>query len=149
MNVVSTLKSDLVAAQKARDAVKVATLRLMISELTNKRIALGHDLTDEEAIAVLKTEVKKRKEAIEQFRAGAREDLAKNDEAQVAIIDAYLPAMMPEAEVEKIIRQLVTPDLLMKDMGTVMGKAMSQLKGKADGAVVNATVKKLLSENGK
>jgi uncharacterized protein YqeY len=57
--------------------------------------------------------------------------------------------MMPEAEVEKIIRQLVTPDLLMKDMGTVMGKAMSQLKGKADGAVVNATVKKLLSENGK
>lgn len=149
MNVVSTLKSDLVAAQKARDAVKVATLRLMISELTNKRIALGHDLTDEEAIAVLKTEVKKRKEAIEQFRAGAREDLAKNDEAQVAIIDAYLPAMMPEAEVEKIIRQLVTPDLSMKDMGTVMGKAMSQLKGKADGAVVNATVKKLLSENGK
>lgn len=149
MNVVSSLKSDLVAAQKARDAVKVATLRLMISELTNKRIALGHDLTDEEAIAVLKTEVKKRKEAIEQFRAGAREDLAKNDEAQVAIIDAYLPAMMPEAEVEKIIRQLVTPDLSMKDMGTVMGKAMSQLKGKADGAVVNATVKKLLSENGK
>ena len=148
-NVVSSMKTDLIPAQKAKDAVRVATLRLMLSELANKKIALGHDLTDAEAVAVLKTEVKKRKEAVEQFRKGGREDLALNDEAQLAVITSYMPTMMPEAEVEKVVRQVVKPEHTMKDMGPVMGAAMAQLQGKADGAVVNSVVKRVLMENGK
>lgn len=143
-----TIQADLVAAQKARDAEGVATLRLMISEMKNAKIRLMHELSDEETQAVLRSEVKKRKDAIMQFEKGGRQDLADADKKQIAIIEKYLPAQMSEADVEAKIKPLIQPGLTMKDMGKVMGAAMKELRGQADGNVVSSIVKKLLSQNG-
>jgi uncharacterized protein YqeY len=142
-----TLQADLIVAQKARDAETVGTLRLMISEAKNAKIRLMHELSDEETQAVLRAEVKKRKDAIEQFEKGGRQDLADADKKQIAIIEKYLPAQMSAADVEAKVAPLVTPDMTMKDMGKLMGAAMKATAGKADGKVVNEIVKKLLSQN--
>lgn len=143
-----TIQADLVTAQKARDAETVGALRLMISEMKNAKIRLMHDLSDEEVQAVLRSEVKKRKDAIEQFEKGGRTDLADADKKQIATIEKYLPAQMSEADVEAKIQPLVTAGMTMKDMGKVMGAAMKAVAGKADGNLVSKIVKKLLSQNG-
>ncbi len=142
------IQADLVTAQKARDAETVATLRLMISEMKNAKIRLMHELSDEEAQTILRAEVKKRKDAISQFEKGGRQDLADADKKQNAIIEKYLPAQMSEADVEAKVKPLVQPGMTMADMGKVMGAAMKELKGQADGTLVNMIVKKLLSNNG-
>lgn len=143
-----TVQADMVAAQKARDAETLGALRLMMSEMKNAKIRLMHELSDEEAQSVLRAEVKKRNDAIEQFEKGGRNDLADNDRKQIAVIAKYLPAQMSAADVEAKIKPLVTPDMTMKDMGKLMGAAMKEVKGQADGKIVNEIVKKLLSQNG-
>lgn len=143
-----TIQADMIAAQKARDTETVGTLRLMISELKNAKIRLMHELEDSETQAVLRAEVKKRKDAIELFEKGGRTDLADNDKKQIAVIEKYLPAQMSASDVEAKIKPLVQPGMTMKDMGKLIGAAMKEVKGQADGKVVSDIVKKLLSQNG-
>lgn len=143
-----TIQADSVKAMKSRDTDTVSVLRLMISEIKNAKIRLMHELSDEEVQAVLRSEVKKRKDAIEQFEKGGRKDLAEADKKQIDIIEKYLPAQMSQADVEAKLKPLVEPGMTMKDMGKVIGLAMKELKGQADGKMVSDIVKQLLANNG-
>ena len=146
-----TLRTDLVAAMKARDELRVSVLRGLISAMTNELVATGRKptdkLADDEILALIRRGVKQRKDSIEQFRAGGREDLAKKEEAEITILSAYLPAMMGRADIEKIVRTKkeamgVTDKT---QMGKFMGAVMQELKGKADGADVKAVIESLFA----
>lgn len=136
---VEAVKKDLVAAQKAGDKGKVETLRLVFAEIKNRRIAKGEDLEDGEIIDLLGKEVKKRRDSAEAFRKGGREELAQKEEKEIEIISAYLPEQMGEDEIRAAVKKVMDENPSL-DFGPLMGKAMAELKGKADGALVKKVV---------
>ncbi len=145
------LRTDLVAAMKAKSELIVSVLRGLISAMTNELVATGRKptdkLADDEILALIRRGVKQRKDSIEQFRTGGREDLAKKEEAEITILSAYLPAMMSRADIEKVVR---TKKEAMgvndkTQMGKFMGAVMQELKGKADGADVKAVIESLFA----
>ncbi len=133
----------------AKDSVRLEVLRGMSAACTNEAVAKGKTpqdmLTDEETLAVITRLAKQRKDSIEQFTKGGREDLVAEESAQLAILETYLPAMMPREEVEKIARakkeELAITDPTKK--GMLMSALMKDLKGKADGNDVKAAVDSL------
>jgi hypothetical protein len=139
--------SDLTAAMKAKEAQRLQVLRSLKAKLLEKEIEMrsgGHaEITEEDAIAVLTKAAKQRKESIQQFIDGHRPDLAEKEQAELAIIESYLPEPMSEDEIIAIIdakiEQVGASGL--QDLGKVMGPIMGQLKGKADGGLVNRLVK--------
>lgn len=137
------IEHDLRGALKAGEKLRVSTLRLLSSELKNRRIELGRDLDDEEAIDVLARARKQRLESIEQYRAGGREDLADRETAEAAIIDEYLPEPVSDEELDGLIDAAIaeTGATSPKEMGAVMGRVMPQLRGRADGAEVSRRVR--------
>jgi uncharacterized protein len=140
------LKEDLKQAQLSRDEVKVSTLRLLISEINNAHIAKGEDLSDEEILNVIRKEAKKRKEASEAFKSGGREEQAAKEQAELAILEAYLPAQISTEELTKLVEDSIT-ELGAKtpsDMGKVIGMVLSKSGGAADGGTVSQLVKEKL-----
>ncbi len=143
------IKGGIKEAMMAKDSVKLETLRAMVAAFMNELVAKGKKpqdmLNDEEALAVITRLSKQRKDSIEQFKKGNREDLVKVEEAQLAILEKYLPAMMDKAEVEKIAKakkeELGITDATKK--GMLMSALMKDLKGKADGTVVKEAVDSL------
>lgn len=105
---VDKIQNDLKAAQLARDEVKVSTLRLLLSEINNARIAKGQELAEEEILAVIGREVKKRKEAAAGFRQGGREEQAQKEEAESKILEGYLPAQISDGELTEVVSQSIT-----------------------------------------
>lgn len=142
---VAIIQQDLIAAMKAKDDVRVGTLRLLLSNLKNKQIELGHELNQDEAMAVVHKEVKQRKDSIEQYQAAGRTDLADAEAAELEVLQSYMPAQLSEAEVATEVEQAIkaTNASSATDMGRVMG-VLAHLKGKADMAIVSNTVKKKL-----
>jgi len=145
------LNDDLKVAMKARDQVRLDTLRAILSELKNMSIAQrgeggSGDLAEADELAVLSRARKQREESITAFRNGAREDLAKNEEAQLAIILEYLPKQLSVDEVKAIVQGVIAElgATSKKDMGKVMGKLMPQLKGRFPGDQVKPVVEALL-----
>lgn len=140
------LQEDLKQAQLERDEVKVSTLRLLISELNNARIAKSSDLADQEIISVIQKEVKKRKEAAAGFRSGAREEQAKKEEIEAKILEGYLPLQLTDEELTRIIDGVITEvgATGISDMGKVIGAVMGKVAGQADGGRVSALVKEKL-----
>ena len=136
---------DMKQAMKDREVVKLDTLRFVWSEIKNAEIDAKHELNDDEVVALLQKEVKKRKEAIEQFNQGDRKELADEETAKLQIIEEYMPEMMSGDDIEKVIQEIV--DGGVTDFGAVMGQAMGKLKGKADGKVVAEVVKETLSSS--
>ncbi len=140
------IKNSIKDAMMAKDAVRLETLRAMVAGFMNELVAKGRKpqemLTDEEALVVITKLSKQRKDSIEQFKKGNREDLVKVEEAQLAILEKYLPKMMEKREVEKIARakkeELGITDATKK--GMLMSALMKDLKGKADGMVVKEAV---------
>lgn len=140
------IKAQVIVAMKARDTVRLETLRGLSAAFTNELVAKGkkptEDLPDENALTVIRREVKKRKEATEAFRKGGREESAAKEEQEQAILEAYLPAMMGEDEIQKVVdakkNELSISD--KKDMGRLMGAVMKELAGKADGGAVKKAV---------
>lgn len=140
------IKGGIKDAMMAKDSVRLETLRAMVSGFTNELVGKGRKpqemLSDEEALAVITKLSKQRKDSIEQFKKGNREDLVKVEEAQLAILETYLPKLMDPAEVEKIAKakkeELGITDATKK--GMLMSALMKDLKGKADGSVVKAAV---------
>ena len=145
------LRTDLVAAMKAKNELTVSVLRGLISAMTNELVATGRKptdkLADDEILALIRRGVKQRKDSIEQFRAGGREDLAKKEEAEITILSAYLPAMMSRADIEKVVRakKEVMGVTDRTQMGKFMGAVMQELKGKADGADVKTVIESLFT----
>lgn len=144
------LRSDLTASMKARDALRSSTLRMVLTAVTNAEVAgkEARELTDDDVLTVLTSEAKKRREAAEAFDAGDRPELAQKERDEAAVLAEYLPEQMSADEVRALvastIEQLGVAGDGMKAMGRVMGALQPQVKGRADGGVVAAEVKKAL-----
>lgn len=128
------LQDDLTSSLKARNQIRVDTLRLAISEIKNAAIDKHEDLNDEEILSQMKKMVKKLKESLEMFRTGGREDLVTEHEQQIAILAEYLPAEMTDAEIEAAIDDIVRQNLdaVTAQPKMLMGLAMKQLSSRAD-----------------
>lgn len=136
--------SDLTAAMKAKDAIKVSTLRMVKSNLMNRQIEKGGELTDDEITKAMQSLVKQRKDSIEQYKSAGRDELAKKEAAEIAVIEEYLPQPANQEEIERAVSEAIaeTGASSMKEMGAVMKSAMAKLQGKTvDGKSVNETVK--------
>ena len=144
------IREELTVAMKARDSVKMDTLRGLLSAFTNELVAKGikpqEQISDADALAVIKRAVKQRKDSIEQFRKGNREELAQKEEAELKILETYMPAQMSREQIEVVARQ-VKEKLGITDkskMGQFVGAVMKEIKGQAGGAEVKAIVESLL-----
>ncbi len=147
----SKLREDLKQAQLNRDELKVSTLRLLISELTYAKVAKkAEELSDEEVISVIQKAVKQRKESIDSFKKGGREDLASKEEDELKVLETYLPEQISDEELTKVIGEAITNTgaSSMQDMGKVIGMVMGQVGQKVEGARVSSLVKERLSSQG-
>jgi len=148
MPIVEKVERDLVVALKAQDALKLSVLRMMKAALMNKKVELGKAVEDPEALAVLRTLAKQRRESVEAFRQGGRNDLADKEEAEIKIVEAYLPAGPSEGEMDAAVSAAIaeTGAGTTKDLGKAMKAAMAKLAGKnADGKRVSEKVRARLS----
>ena len=147
MSLVDTLNGDLKAAMKARDKQSLSVIRMLKSALMNEQINAGHDLTDEEAVSVVSRELKQRKESLSEFESANRQDLVDGVKAEIAIVEKYMPKQLSADEVEAIVKETIQQVGATNkgDFGKVMGAVMPKLKGKADGKLINQTVKSLLN----
>jgi len=142
----AAIESDLKQALKAGEKRRVATLRLLLSAFQNERIHAGRELTDEEAEGVIRRAVKQRREAIEQYTRGNREDLARGESEELAILEAYLPAGLTEEEVEAAIRDIIREKgySTAREAGLVMKDLMALHRGRVDGKRAQEIARRLL-----
>lgn len=150
MTISERITRDMTAAMKAREEHRLSTLRMVKSAIKNKEIDKRAPLDDQEAMAVLNTLIKQRKDSIEQFTKGGRKELADKEAAEIGIIEAYLPKAAGEEEIASTVRATISEmgSPTMKDMGAVMKDAMAKFAAagtRVDGKVVSETVKKLLA----
>ncbi len=137
------IQEDLKTAMKSADQLRVSVLRMVLSELNYKKIDLQRDLTEEDVIAVVQKEVKKRKEAIESYTKGDRLDQAKQEQQELEILQVYLPAQMSEDEIRTRLQTEIVNGKFA-DFGSAMRVISPIFKGKADGAMVARIVRELL-----
>lgn len=146
MPLVQQIQAELPEAMRTGDTRRRDILRLLIAAFNNARIALGHELSDEEAIATLQREAKQRRESIEQFAAGNRQDLVDHEQEELDLILSYLPAELTDDELRALVQQAVAEAgaTSARDLGKVMGPLMKRVAGRADGTRVNALVREAL-----
>lgn len=143
------LRSDLRDAMRAKDVPRRTTIRMLEAAIKNAEIEKrGRELAENDILAILQRQVKQRRESIEQFEQGGREDLADKERVEIAIIEAYLPQQMSREDVEDRARAVIeqTGASGPGDRGKVMGMLMKELRGQADGSLVNAVVSELLEQ---
>ena len=142
------IEQQMVAAAKARDKVTLSALRMLKTALHNKEIDLARVPNEAESMQILSQMVKQRKDSIEQFARGGRQDLVEKEEAELKVLQSFMPAQMSEEEVEALIRELIaeTGAVSAKDMGKVMKALMPKIAGRADGKAAGEKVKALLSQ---
>ena len=145
------LESDMKDAMRSKDRVRLQTIRLVRAAIKqieiDSRTAGVSEVTDEDAVRVLQKQAKQRRDSITQFRNAGRNDLAETELAELAIIESYLPEQLSEDKIRSTVEAVIarTGADSMKDMGKVMGPAMNELKGRADGGLVQRIVRELLS----
>jgi uncharacterized protein len=140
------IEEDLKAAMKSGDKRRVATLRLVLAGLKNERIQAQRDLTNEEVEAVLRRAVKQRKDSIEQYGKGGRQDLVNAETEELAIIEGYLPKGLTDAEIERELKAVMAEKGLSssKDVGLAMKELMARHKGRVDGKKAQEIARRLL-----
>lgn len=140
------IRAELTAAMKARDAEKLSTLRMLQSALKYQQIDAGHELSDEEALTVIRKAVKQRQDSIEQYEKGNRPELAAKERAEMVMLQAYLPPDLTDDEIESGVREIIasTGAVSKKDMGKVMKEATEKYKGLVDGRKIQEIVSRLL-----
>ena len=143
MTLQQRIESAMRDAMRARDQRRTSTLRLAMAAAHNRQIELGRALTDEDVIEVLGRQVKQRRESIEQFRAGGREEMAQDEEAEAAILAEYLPQQLSADELERIVDAAIAESGASSaaDLGRVMGRVVPQTKGRADGKALSDLVR--------
>lgn len=146
MPLAEQLEQDLREAMRQHDVVRREALRLLRNALRYEELAKSHPLSEEEVHAVLQRQAKQRRESIAEFRKGNRQDLVQREEAELAIIAAYLPKQMDRDELAELARHSMQEVGARGpgDKGRVMGRLMPQVRGKADGALVSSVVDELL-----
>src|SRR6266851_435058 len=140
--------ADLTAAMKAKDSARTSTLRMLKAAIVNRQIEKGGELDEEELMKLLRSQVKQRRDSIEQYQKGGRQDLVDKETAEIAVIEGYLPQAASQEEIEQAVTAAIaeTGATSMKEMGAVMKAAMARLASKnADGRAVSETVKKKLT----
>jgi uncharacterized protein YqeY len=148
MSISDQVTKDMTAAMKSREELKLSTLRMMKSALKNKEIEKRSPLDDKEALQVLSTMIKQRKDSIDQFTKGGRQELADKEASEITIIEAYMPKAIGEAAIVAAVRATIAEmgSPTMKDMGTVMKNTMAKFGGaRVDGKVVSEAVKQELA----
>jgi len=148
MSLLEQIDKDVVKAMKERDKDRLSLLRVLKSELKYRRIELGKDLTDEQAVEVLSTSAKKHRESIEQFAKGGRDDLVKKEEFELAVITTYLPKQLDEHELRDLAAAAIAEAGAQspQQIGAVMKLLMPKIKGRADGKAVNRMVAEMLAK---
>ena len=136
------IRADLNAARRERDRLRTLVLTTTLSDIRNREIELGHELSDAETVEVLSRAIKRRQEAAEQMRAGKRDELAEKEEKEAALLAAYLPPPLGEAEVRAMVREAIQAGAT--SIGDVMGRIMPQIKGRFDGKEANRIVREEL-----
>ncbi len=165
-NLKQKIQGDLTQAVKTGEEITRSTLRVLLAsiltrekekrykiskenkEINENELVEKSNLTDEEIIEVISSEVKKRKDAIVEFEKGKREDLVNKEKSEIEILQKYLPEQLSEEEIKKLVKESIekTRAKEIKDMGKVMAEIMQKVKGKADGNLVSKIVKELLSK---
>lgn len=152
MTFIERLQEDLKDAMRGKEKVRLRTIRSLRAALLEKEIEMRTEgaaaLTDEVALSVVQKQAKKRRDSIEQYQAARRADLAAQEQAELEILEAYLPAQASDEEIRAVIRDVIgsTGASSVADMGKVMGPAMGRLRGKADGRRISDIARELLSE---
>lgn len=146
MSLLQKLDDDLKVALKASDSLKVSVLRMAKAALKNRQIDKRGELSEEDIVSVISTLSKQRRESIEQFSKGGREDLAEKERQELTILQSYLPKQLTTEELDTIIIEAIKESSAegVKDMGKVMRLVMPRVKGAADGKLVNQRVRDLL-----
>lgn len=146
MSLQERITKDMQSALKHRNKIALDTLRTLIAELKDERIKQMRELEDDDVLTILNRAVKKRKEAIELYKQGNRPDLVEKEEQELGIIQNYLPEQLSEEEIVSVLNHILVQvgAETERDIGKVMGPAMKELKGKADGKVVKELVQKML-----
>jgi uncharacterized protein YqeY len=146
MSLKKTIIVQQTASTKARDTVRMNTLRMLRAAIKNREVELRTELDDQEVLRVIRTQIKQRKEAIRQFEDGGRDDLVNKEEQELAVLMSFMPEQLSVEAINDVvaavIQELGAKD--MKDMGRVMKTVMGQLAGSADGKLVNEMVRKHL-----
>lgn len=149
MSIKEQLMADMKAAMKAKEEGKLAlnTIRMARAHIRQAEIDNGHaDYNDDQVLAVLRKEVKQRKETLSEIESSGREDLVEQTKAEIDVLEKYLPAEMTPEAVEAAVKEIVDAmDPGQKNMGSVMKAVMAKLKGQADGKLINQIVRKLLA----
>ena len=151
MTLHETLKAGIPDAMRAKDPVRLRTLRSLVTMMTNEVVAKKRKpdefLTEDEALAVIKRAANQRKDSIEQFEAAGRHELAAPEKEELAVIESFLPVQMSTEEIEAVVKAKMAEMGISekKDAGRFTGAVMQELKGRADGAVVKAIIDSLLT----
>jgi uncharacterized protein len=151
MSLHAQIKDQIKEAMKAKDQVKLGVVKGLVASFVNELVTLRRapdgEVTDDEALAVIRRAVKQRKDSIEQFVAGGRPELAEDEKAELAVLEAYLPAMMSKDDVMTVVKAKIEEmgGVDKSKAGQFMGTIMKDLKGKADGDTVKAVIDELLA----
>ena len=148
MSLSKQIVADLTAAMKAQDAARTSTLRMVKAAMMNRQIEQGSELSDDDMQKLLRSLVKQRRDSIEQYEKGGRQELADKEKAEIAVIETYLPQAASQDEIDQAVAAAIaeTGASSMKDMGKVMKAVQAALAGKnADGRLVSESVKAKLS----
>lgn len=147
MTLKERLTEDMKQALKAKDKAKLDAIRMLRGAIRNKEIEIQKELDDEGVLSVLQNQIKRYRDSLEQFKDAGREDLVEQEEAQLKALEVYLPEQLSVEEIEQLIDKAIaeTGAASPKDMGKVMSAIMPQVRGKADGRMVNQLVREKLS----
>ncbi len=148
MNLKEQILSDMTAAMKTKDAPRTSTLRMVKAAITNREKEGGGQISDEDILKLLRSMVKQRRDSIEHYHKGNRQDLVKKEQAEITIIEGYMPQAASTEHIEQAVSEAIaeTGAGSIKEMGAVMKAAMARLAGKnADGRAVSETVKRKLA----
>ncbi len=147
MTLKDQLTQDMKEAMKAKQTERLGTIRQLRGAIKNKEIELQKELDDEAIISVITTQVKQRREAAQMYQDNGRPELAAKEEAELSVLQGYLPAQLSEAELRDIISAVIAASgaASIKDLGKVMPQVMAKTKGAAEGKLVNQLVRELLS----
>ncbi len=148
MNLKEQIVTDMTTAMKAKDPARTSTLRMLKAAIVNRQIEKGSELDEEELMKLLRTQLKQRRDSVEQYVKGSRQDLADKELAEIAVIEGYLPQAASQEEIDHAVAAAIaeTGATSMKEMGAVMKAVMPLLAGKnADGRAVSEAVKTRLS----
>lgn len=147
MKLLERIREDLKSSMKAKDGIRVSVLRFLLAAIKNREIDNKGPLEDDQVLQEITSSAKRRRESIEAFREADRQDLVEKEEAELAILDDYLPEQMPEEDLRNLVREVITATGASSsgDLGVVMKEVMPRVRGQADGKLVNQVVRELLS----